>query len=391
MLSTAILNDFFVNFIFIIPKCFNKTLTLQPIFKITMRNLFSTTILSLLSVGAFAQTTLTPQNNAPIEGESCTYNEIQFVEPGNQGPNQLWDFSNIKFTEKHPVTAFKPALTPKLEGIGAYNLSLEEDGYNYFMNSSETSLQELGYINTEKNINMVYSDPVLKMKYPFSYGDQFTDAFNGTAFFNKDYKIEFTGEISASADAYGTLILPNTVINNAMRVKTVKQGLQNNRCGQVKIYIVRYAWYAEGYRYPVLVINVVEKTFPNNPNPEITKTASIYTPQINNTPITKVIGNPGTINHAGNTDVSVVLYPNPFSEKITYNYFLKEQVPVTITLFDVTGKYNEVIVDNQIQSEGIHTGEIGGLNSSLAAGVYYLQCNFGEQVVVQKFVKLQAQ
>lgn len=70
---------------------------------------------------------------------------------------------------------------------------------------------------------MVYSNPVLKMKYPFSYGDQFTDNFKGVALFNKDYKIEFTGDNTVTADAYGTLILPNLILDNVMRVKSIKK------------------------------------------------------------------------------------------------------------------------------------------------------------------------
>ena len=66
-------------------------------------------------------------------------------------------------------------------------------------------------------------------------------------------------------------------------------------------------------------------------------------------------------------------------------------MPVTIALYDVTGKFSEQVVDNQTQAEGFHSGEIGGLKSTLPAGVYYLRFIFGEQVQVSKFVKLEAQ
>ncbi len=357
-----------------------------------MRNLFSTTILSFLSIGAFAQTTLTRENNSLTMGESCTYKDIQFVDPGHSGANQVWDFTSIQFTEKSPVTAFLPAITEILEEISNSNLSISDDGYNYFMNSFENGLEELGYVNKTKNMTMVYSNPVLKMKYPFSYGDQFTDNFKGVALFNKDYKIEFTGDNTVTADAYGTLILPNLILDNVMRVKSIKKGIQINRCGEVKVNIVKYAWYATGYRYPVLIISIVENSYYANPKPEVIKTASVYIPHINNTTKNIVPENSGnTAKQTAINNVSVNLFPNPFSEKINYTYFLKNDMPVTISLYDITGKYTEQIAKNQPQSEGFHSGEIGDLHHALPAGVYYLRFIFGEQVVVQKFVKLEAQ
>ncbi len=345
-----------------------------------------------MSFSLLAQTTLTRQNNSLIAGESCTYHEIQFEEPGNAGPNQVWDFSKIQFTDKNPVTSFLPAASQKPAGIVNSNLSLLDDGYTYFMSSTENSLEELGYANHIKNMNMVYSDPVLKMKYPFSYGNQFTDPFVGVAFFNETYRIDFTGDNTVSADAYGTLLMPNLILENVMRVKSVKKGIQVNPCGKVIVNIVKYAWYAEGYRYPVLVISSVENTYANSMTPEITKTASVYTPQINTTSQNVIPDNSGTTMKPNvNPGVSVTLFPNPFSERITYNYFLKKDVPVSISLYDITGKYNQTIADNQTQTAGFHSGEIGGLKSTLPAGVYYLRFIFGEQVVVQKFVKLEAQ
>lgn len=360
-------------------------------FKITMRNLFSTTILSLLSIGAFAQTTLTRENNALNMGESVTYKDIQFVEPGHSGANQVWDFTAIQFTEKNPVTSFLPSTAETLEGISNSNLSISDDGYNYFMNSSENTLEELGYVNKTKNMTMVYSNPVLKMKYPFSYGDTYSDEFAGVAFFDKTYRIDFTGDYTATADGYGTLLMPNLILENVMRVKSVKKGIQVNPCGNIKINIVKYSWYAEGYRYPVMVITIVENTPNNSMTPQITKTASVYTPQIIKTVNTVTETNGTTVKPSITGGVSVSLFPNPFSEKINYTYFLKNDMPVSIMLYDITGRHNQLIADKEPQTSGFHSGDIGGLRHALPAGVYYLRFTFGEQVVVQKFVKLEAQ
>ncbi len=358
-----------------------------------MRKLFSTTIISLFCVGAFAQTTLTLQDHALKIGESCTYRDMQYVDPGNSGPNQVWDYSQIQLTEMNKVTSFQPITSDKTQNNANANLSILDDGYDYLMRLTDNSLEEVGYINKTKNMTMVYSDPVLKMKYPFSYGDHYSDAFTGVAMFNDNYRIDFTGEHSFHADAYGTLIMPNNLIlENTMRVKSVKKGVQVNPCGHVNVSIVKYAWYAEGYRYPVLILSIVENKYPNLLTPEITKTASVYFPQNNTFTKNSLPINSGTtLKNKTNTGVSVNVFPNPFSDKITYNYFLKNDLPVSISLYDITGKHNQIIADNQSQNAGFHSGEIGGLKHALPAGVYYLRFIFGENVLVQKFVKLEAQ
>jgi len=86
------------------------------------------------------------------------------------------------------------------------------------MNSSDNKLEELGYENKDLKLNLVYSDPVLKMKYPFNYGEQYTDHFIGVAYYNEIYTIDFFGDYTVTADAYGTLILPDRVIENVLRV-----------------------------------------------------------------------------------------------------------------------------------------------------------------------------
>ena len=37
----------------------------------------------------------------------------------------------------------------KLKGTGDFNLSLNENGYDFFMNSSGSKLEECGYVNND--------------------------------------------------------------------------------------------------------------------------------------------------------------------------------------------------------------------------------------------------
>ena len=318
-------------------------------------------------------------------GDSFTYQEIQFTDPGNTGPNQIWDFSKVQFTGKNPVSAIQTANLPRMEGAGDYNLSLLENGYDYFMNSSENGLEEHGYSNPDLKLTLKYSDPVVKMKYPFAYGAQFTDHFIGIAYYSETNTIDFFGDNVVSADAFGTLILPDRVIDNTLRVKSTKTGLQVNMCGTTNISITKYNWYATGYRYPVVSISIVENT-PSVGAAQIIKTAYLTTQQPTKS------GSTGGTNIASklieNPPVSVSISPNPFTDQLTYNYFLNEQMSVSIELYNISGKNMAWIVKEQQQPLGLQTGEVIASRYGLTPGVYFLRFTFDKQVVISKIVKI---
>jgi hypothetical protein len=223
------------------------------------------------------------------------------------------------------------------------------------------------------------------MKYPFSYGDQFTDHFIGVATYNETYTIDFFGDCLVTADAYGTLIMPDKILDNTLRVKSVKTGLQINMCGTTDVNIVKYAWYASGYRYPVLSISTVENKYSSG-STEIIKTAFTNTEQT--TEKSALVGSVNTVKQIEVPEVTVALSPNPFSEKLTFNYTLPGSLPVSIELYDMTGKQSGWLVKNQPQTQGYHTGELDAATYGLTPGIYFMRFTFDKQVIIRKVVKL---
>lgn len=350
-----------------------------------MKTLFLTSVLTFITIGLFSQTTLTQANNALLSGNSFTLKEIQSPDPGNAGASQIWDFSLIQYTGNTPVATLQEAPVPGMPGVGVYNLSMIETGYDYFMNSTSNQLEELGYMNAEKNLTLIYSDPVIKMKYPFGYGDQFTDHFIGVATYSVTNTIDFFGDYRVAADAYGTLIMPDKIIDNTLRVKTVKTGLQINMCGTTDVNIVKYMWYAAGYRYPVLTISQVENKFSGGTT-QVIQSAFTNTQQL--AAKSSLAGSRIQDQQIVSTDIKVVLSPNPFNNKLIYSYSLPEQNPVSIELFDMAGKHIGWLVKNQIQTEGSQTGELDAATFGLTPGVYFMRFAFDKQVIIRKVVKM---
>jgi hypothetical protein len=350
-----------------------------------MKKLYLFSALLILASSSIAQISLTLSKNALIAGDSNCYHEISYVDPGNSGPNQIWDFSKIQFTGNKPVSRMPYTPSKELAGVGPYNILLNEGGYEYYFFYTDNGFEERGFTNQEKEVSMVYSDPVLKMKFPFSFGQQFSDQYAGTAMFQKNFQIDINGDYKVNADAFGTLILPDRVIKNTLRIKIVKKGLERNMCGSTEINTVKYLWYAEGCRYPVMHLSVMEYQTGGQTS-VVTRTASVNLDQ--KCEVDAIAGFEQINSQTDDPDVSVILFPNPFNEKLTYNYFLRKALPVTIDLYDMLGRVSVRLVKNQFKESGLHTGELDGLSYGMTPGVYYLRFTFDKKTVVSKVIKL---
>ena len=347
---------------------------------IMKRNILSA-ISMFITVMAFPQTSITYQNNALLPGNETTTNEIKYLQPGNQGQNQIWDFSKIQFTGTVNHSSLGATAKRALSGESEFNVVLSESDNDYFFNCNNSLLEEKGFAS--KDINLTYSDPLVKMKYPFSYGDQFTDKWAGNTMYQNITRIDLIGDYTVTADAFGTLILPDRVLKNTLRIKTEKTSIEAGPCSSLESHTVRYLWYAAQYRFPVMVITTMEVKS-SGQEPVITRSAAINLQQPSSPEVIANVSDPVQ----DNSDVSVIVFPNPFSEKLTYNYFLRTAIPVTVELFDMTGRLNHRLVNTQIQPEGLHTGVVTSDETRLTPGIYYLRFTFDNKVVISKIVKI---
>ncbi|MEI6886415.1 MAG: T9SS type A sorting domain-containing protein [Bacteroidota bacterium] len=342
------------------------------------------TLALFIAIISVSQTTINSKTHALLTGDINTSQEIQYVLPGNSGPNQIWDFSKIQFTETINQSSVTSVPSKTLSGFSTSNVILKESDKDSYFTLTDVLFEENGYIS--KDITLNYSDPLIKMKYPFSYGDQFTDKFAGNALFQNVTKIDLSGDFTVSADAYGTLILPSQVLKNSLRVKTEKNSIEINPCSSLESQTIRYFWYAPQYRYPILVITTVEvKTY--GQEPKVTRSAVVNLQQ----PL-----NPGVISGGSdsqvstdNSNVSVIVYPNPFLEKLSYSYFLRTDLAVSLDIYDMTGRLNRHLITTQVQSAGLHTGVLSSEEVRMTPGIYYLRFTFDSKVVLSKIVKIQ--
>jgi Secretion system C-terminal sorting domain/PKD domain len=83
--------------------------------------------------------------------------------------------------------------------------------------------------------------------------------------------------------------------------------------------------------------------------------------------------------------VNVATNPNPFLDKTTFSVNMNKSENVNIEVFDMIGNKVANVVDNEQMGAGTHT--IQWSPENLAAGVYFVRVQTGDQVTVQRIVK----
>lgn len=90
------------------------------------------------------------------------------------------------------------------------------------------------------------------------------------------------------------------------------------------------------------------------------------------------------VNSINGEQITVNTYPNPYTDKVTVNYTLLQDEPVTIDVYNVMGQKVACLADGKMQTAGNHQLEY----KAEAAGVYMLNIKAGQGSVVKKLVQV---
>jgi hypothetical protein len=137
------------------------------------------------------------------------------VDAGIEGANQTWDFSTLSTI---PDTATEWIVSPSSTTNGSLfptaNLVVKvSNGQFTYVNKTEYENNIVGFIDTTSTFPAThYTNPLVIAKRPLNYGTIFTDTFTIQG-------SPALGVVTIDPDAYGTLILPNGIHNDVLRVK----------------------------------------------------------------------------------------------------------------------------------------------------------------------------
>ena len=310
-----------------------------------------------------------------IKSESNNVMQLcKYVDPGASGENITWNFSNIEATSEFTGYVKSSYHSSYSQLFPQANTDLEEFNNHFYFNVANNRIEQYGYSSLDNTIVTTFDKPFVKMIYPFTMGDSYYGTFSG------NYKSgNLTGEISGNyevtGDGYGTLILPgNYVVENTLRVKTLKTYSQIIPGVNQSYEIVTYRWYCEWYRYPLLVLTQIKSTANES-------TSLIYQAAYNNK-ATKPVENP-TPDLA--SDKLFELYPNPTDQIVNINYVVPEDGNVKIEIYDISGIKIKTLL-NQEMLAGSYTLQPNFINEGLIKGTYFVKVTINKESETQQVV-----
>ncbi|MCK9156264.1 MAG: T9SS type A sorting domain-containing protein [Paludibacteraceae bacterium] len=344
-----------------------------------MKKIFTLTVALLLTAGCFAQNVITYKNNALRAGDYRHLKQIEYKESTAGGANQVWDYSNAKEINS------KMYINQAENGVAANKSDLalvcdEGGSKNTYFEISKTQKKYFGL--ESKNTKISFEEPIVDLKFPFSYGDIIGGAMIGTyKSGNNEYPID--GNYFTSADAWGTLMLPDgNVYYNTLRIKVEKTYTQEVGKSKYEIHTVRYQYFAEGVRYPVLIVLESDiKTDCNCACNNKTSEAFYETPMYFTGKL-RSITEKDSEPVIENFEYSVS--PNPFSTELTTSFSLTKNARIDIELMDLNGKIVKNVVNEKLEA-GDYTYTTN--TAELSAGQYTIVVRVGKKLYTSKLIK----
>lgn len=324
----------------------------------------------------YAQITLTQANHSPMPGDVNNLKEYDTTASIRNildiiGNGVTWNFSNTLFsngnswTDTYVNPSTLPGATP-YTSAGA-NVALSDSGG--FYKSSNTKLEYLGDISSSGEVFDFTSNPGDLMRYPFSYGTNYTDVGSGSMNAPGFPPFIINATITVDADGQGTLILPsnpNVVYNNVLKVHSyvymLIQGTGTLSAVTGTQTIDMFDFYVSGQKFPVFFAHYQRTVIPafgtNDFNFDAGHIATI------------------TLNIKENSITTFEIYPNPSKDVLYLNNLDKNTTSAKIQIINVLGEIVKTIELNNTDYINI---------SDLNTGLYWLQITTNNEL--SKFVK----
>ncbi len=318
------------------------------------------------------QIKLTYQSHGFRPGDSHPFIFMKNSDEGPSGANVIWDFSQLEKTNKTLTShMMEPINTPQAQAISNANFVLEEFGNYFYFNSNSSIMEQYGTVSG--NVVTLYDKPLLKLKFPLSYGKKITGFYSGVQK-SPTSNIPIKGSYEIYADAYGTLILPNQItIENVLRVKQTRTIEYENGSA---ITEVTYRWYAADVRYPILVII----KYVTNQQSYVAETAMYANAGSHKKAATQI----SSIDNTSTFEV----YPNPFETQLTINFSLNKSSKINVDLYDISGKHLKTIVKQVKYPQGGNSIILNASELNLQNGSYYLKISTENESITKKIMKI---
>ena len=259
-----------------------------------------------------------------------------------------------------------PSVTPTSALIpSAQLLSTDGGSDTLFWAVTNDGLTQVGEKTGLGTVN--YTDPIVEIKYPCTFGTTWTDALSASYTVpGAPIQVTRTGTVNGHADGYGTLELPEVVIENVLRVKVNKNILDQSAFANVSRVSETYYFFTELVPHPVLRLQRDTVIFGTGAPAATSEALWMYGD-----------GNVG-IQAIDPDAVRFTAYPNPATDRVHLSLGDGGDAARFIEVMDATGR---LALRRDIAVRGADDVQSAFDVSTLAPGVYLLRLT-GERGVL---------
>ncbi len=197
------------------------------------------TAFGILAAGlTSAQPVIQMSQVTPQIGASYSSTNSDYMDPGNSGANQVWDFSEMESMDIYNVEIVSPQGQPGNEefpGATHAMISPEESTVGFASFANNTS-QFLGFVAVEEEMFYKFTDPRIEMQFPLSFNTTFSDEFSNTMDLGDGFSTVETGTVTAIVDGYGTVTTPAGTFTDVLRIKYESESVQVFFIGEMELF-----------------------------------------------------------------------------------------------------------------------------------------------------------
>lgn len=356
--------------------------------KVMSKKLYFLFIFSvILSTNIIAQPILTQTNFSYNYPDSVIYfiADSLSVLDTTIGANVIFDYTKLRgYGLKQTGYYVDPASTPSASDFPTANMAENTDAtpqnFVYTLSSAD-SVTNLGFVANVIGFGLTTGkynvDPEAIMRFPFTYGDSYTDNYAGS-FSANSINTDATGSVSITADAWGRLVFSTTLaFDSVLRVTRVENTVTDT--------IVLFP-------FPNIAPLTVSATIIN-----------YYKPSVSKAPILSFVegsySQDGSVVQSNKTVVSqypmavvsveeikllnsIELYPNPsINNKTTLSLDIENSKKVKIDLLNSLGQIVFEVTNSNLIS-GKNKFEIN--TNKLSSGIYFVAITLENNIKIAK-------
>jgi len=307
-----------------------------------------------LSLPTTAQPTIDLQNNQPVNGQQFPVRTLSaWTWEGPAGADVDYAFYDLFSTGNQTFYTHAASSTPTSASIPSANVITTDGGNDtLFWNYAADGLYQVG-ARTSIELISNYTDPILELKYPCTYGTTWNDVTVAT--YNTPLgPASRTGTITGHADAYGALGISGLYEPNVLRVKVRRDLSDVAAVATTRRITNTYYFFREATPWPILKLTL-DSLSVNNGGYSVSREA-------------KWMGGPGGVglDEATADQVTFSPYPNPTQGVVDLRVSAAEVRQVEV--MDATGR---VVIGMGKEN---NAGQDVALDlSTLPAGLYHVR------------------